>query len=76
MSSPNLSRVFKKKRRNEKGWLWSRVGGAVAAGVKMETAMASIATGFHVSLGRLLRSQGRLALMATAGIIFPCVAKS
>ena len=34
--------------------------------------MASIATGFHVPLGRLLGSQGRLALMATAGIIFLC----
>lgn len=32
--------------------------------------MASIAAGFHISLWRVLRSQGRLALMATAGIIF------
>lgn len=50
---------------------------SVAAGVeRWETAMASIAAGFHVSLERLLRSQGRLALMAAAGIIFPYIAKS
>ena len=54
--------------------VWFRGGVcAVAAGVKRwETVMASIATGFHVPLGRLLGSQGRLALMATAGIIFLC----
>jgi len=56
MSSPNLSRV--KKRRNEKGWLWSRVFGlgvcaCCCAGVKKwETATASIAAGFHISLRR------------------------
>ena len=45
----------------------------VAAGVKRwKTAMASIAAGFRISLWRLLRSRDRLALMATAGIIFLC----
>jgi hypothetical protein len=82
MSSANLSRV-KKKKEKRKGVVVGRevwfgaVYVVVAAGVKRrETAMASIAAGFRISLWRLLRSRDRLALMATAGIIFPYIAKS
>jgi hypothetical protein len=82
MSSPNLSRVKKKKEKLKgvvvewNGLVWVCMC-VVAAGVKRwETAMASIAAGFRISLWRLLRSRDRLALMATAGIIFPYIAKS